>query len=143
MKKRIFGAVFALLFAGQVFAQDTRITEKELPVVVKKNLTKYFGKKKITTIIKDVDITKVEYNVYFDDQTEVEFRSNGEIKEVKSYNGISQGIVPAKISSYVKNNYPNEVIIKWSRGINKHEIELSNGLDLEFTSKGDFFRIDD
>lgn len=143
MKKRIFGAVFALLFAGQVFAQDIRITEKELPVVVKKNLTKYFGKKKITTIVKDVDVTKVEYNVYFDDQTEVEFRSNGELKEVKSYKGISNGIIPVKIFSYVKNNYPNEVITKWSKGRNKQEIELSNGLDLEFSSKGDFLRVDD
>lgn len=142
MRKRILGAVLSLFVLG-VSAQEVVIIEKELPEVVKKNVTKYFGKKGIGKIVKDVELRKTVYDVYFNDQTEAEFSSMGELKEAKSYNGLPNAVVPTKIQAYVNKHYPNVKVTKWKKSRNKQEVELSNGLDLEFDLNGQFLRVDD
>ena len=142
MKKRILTAVLALFVVGLFFAQDRVISERELPVGVKNNVAKYFGKRVINSVVKDVDGFKTTYEIYFSDQTKAEFRSNGVLKEAKNHNGLPAAVIPTKIQAYVKKHYPNTVITKYDRGSYKQEIELNNGLDLEFSLKGDFLRID-
>lgn len=143
MKKGILGAVLFLFVNGTVLAQEVVITETELPTVVKKNVVKYFGKKDISSIVKDVEFRKTVYDVYFNDQTEAEFSSTGELKEAKSHKGLPDAVVPEKVQIYVKKHYPNVVVTKWERSSNKQEVELSNGLDLEFDLNGRFLRLDD
>ena len=54
MKKRILGAMFALFATGMFFAQDDMpISKKDMPSSVQRNVTRYFGKKNISSIIKD------------------------------------------------------------------------------------------
>ena len=142
MKKRILTAVLALFVVGLFFAQDRVISERELPVGVKNNVAKYFGQRVINSVVKDVDGFKTTYEIYFSDQTKAEFRSNGVLKETKNHNGLPAAVIPTKIQAYVKMHYPNTVITKYDRGSYKQEIELNNGLDLEFNLKGDFLGID-
>lgn len=143
MKKRILGVVLALMLSGSAIAQKTAITEKELPMEVKKNVNKYFAKKSISSIVRDKEWNKTTYDVYFADQTKAEFRSNGELKEAKNYNGLPNAIIPAKIQAYVKKNFPNAKITKYEKGTRKQEIKLNNGLEVEFDLNGNFRKIDD
>ncbi len=142
MKKRILTAVLVLFVSGLSFAQDIVISERELPVGVKNNVVKYFGKRVINSVVKDVDSFKTTYEIYFSDQTKAEFRSNGVLKEVKNHNRLPAAVIHTKIQAYVKKHYPNTVITKYDKGSYKQEIELNNGLDLEFNLKGDFLRVD-
>lgn len=143
MKKAIFGAVLSLFITGYSFAQETVIPENQLPVAVKTNIVKHFEKKNITKIVKDVENGRVVYDVLLEDGTEAEFTKSGELREAKNSNGLSKTVVPAKIQAYLKKNYPNAIITKWDKSSHKQEIELNNDLDLVFSSKGDFIRIDD
>ena len=144
MKKRILGALFALFATGLFFAQDDMpISKKDMPSSVQRNVTKYFGKKNISSIIKDREDGKIVYEVSFEDGTKAEFSSNGNIIEVKSYRGVPSSVVPSKIQAYVRKYYPKNKIVHWEKEWNKQKIELDNDLDLEFTLKGDFLRIDD
>ena len=144
MKKRILGAMFALFATGLFFAQDDMpISKKDMPSSVQRNVTKYFGKKNISSIIKDREDGKIIYEVSFDDGTKAEFSSNGSIIEAKNHNGVPVSIVPARLHAYVRKYYPQSKIVQWKKKSNKQKIELDNDLDLEFTLKGDFLRIDD
>lgn len=143
MKKRILGAVLALMISGNAIAQKSPITEKELPAVVKKNVVKYFGKKSISNIVRDKEWDKTTYDVYFADQTKAEFSSNGTLKEAKNYNGLPSAVIPAKIQAYVKKRFPNAKITQYERGTRKQEIKLNNGFELEFDLNGNFRKLDD
>lgn len=143
MKKRILGAMLALFVAGYSYAQETVISSKELPISVKSGVQKYFGGKSIDRVVKDRENGRVVYDIYFSDYTEAEFSSRGELKEAKSNSGLPNSVIPANIRSYIKRNYPNVEVVKWDRSRNKQEVELSNGLDLDFSSTGKFLRVDD
>lgn len=144
MKKRILGAMFALFATGLFFAQDDMpISKKDMPSSLQRNVTRYFGKKNISSIIKDKEDGKIVYEVSFEDGTKAEFSSNGNIIEVKSYSGVPSSVVPSKVQAYVRKYYPQSKIVQWKKKSNKQKIELDNDLDLEFTLKGDFLRIDD
>ena len=143
MKKRILGAMFALFATGLFFAQDDMpISRRDMPSAVQKNVTRYFGNKAVSYVTKDWEDGRVVYDVYFENDTEAEFRSNGNIVEVKSYNGVPSSVVPSKIQAYVRRYYPQNRIVHWEKEWNKQKVELDNDLDLEFTQKGDFLRID-
>ena len=144
MKKRILGAMFALFATGLFFAQDDMpISKKDMPSSLQRNVTRYFGKKNISSIIKDKEDGKIVYEVSFEDGTKAEFSSNGNIIEVKSYSGVPSSVVPSKVQAYVRKYYPQSKIVQWKKKSNKQKIELDNDLDLEFTLKGDFLRVDD
>ena len=144
MKKRILGAMFALFATGLFFAQDDMpISKKDMPSVVQRNVTKYFGKKAISSVTKDREDGKIVYDVHFEDGTKAEFSSAGNIIEVKSYSGVPSSVVPSKVQAYVRKYYPKNKIVHWEKEWNKQKVELDNDLDLEFTLKGDFLRIDD
>jgi putative periplasmic protein len=144
MKKRILGAMFALFATGLFFAQDDMpISKKDMPSSVQRNVTRYFGKKNISSIIKDKEDGKIVYEVSFEDGTKAEFSSNGSIIEAKNHNGVPASVVPSKVQAYVRKYYPQNKIVHWEKEWNKQKVELDNDLDLEFTLKGDFLRIDD
>lgn len=144
MKKRILGAMFALFATGLFFAQDDMpISKEDMPSSVQRNVTRYFGKKNISSIIKDKEDGKIVYEVSFDDGTKAEFSSNGSIIEAKNHNGVPASIVSARVQAYVRKYYPQSKIVQWKKKSNKQKIELDNDLDLEFSLRGDFLRIDD
>ena len=131
-------------FGLQGYAQDSQISENELPSPAQEFLSKNFSGKKLIRIEKDVDRNTTDYEVRLDDQTKVEFDQNGNWKEVDGSNNapIPSGFIPEKIKKYVTENYPNQQISKIEKGARKYEVELTNDLDLDFDLNGDFLRMD-
>ena len=58
-------------------------------------------------------------------------------------NRVSAEAIPMKITEYLQRSFPNTFIKEIKKNRNKIEVEISNGLELEFTKEGDFKRIDD
>ena len=123
--KKLSTVAFALFAFGVANAQeDGLIPVQSLPASVQTFINQNFSANNIGT--------------------EVEFRANGDWKEVKARNGaVPAKIVPAKISKYVHKNYPNVLIKEIQKERRKYEVSLSNGLDLDFNLNGKFLKIDD
>ena len=51
-------------------------------------------------------------------------------------------VIPEKILQYVTTNYPTNFITDWELDDKNQQVQLDNGLDLEFKMNGDFLRID-
>lgn len=142
MKKLV--VAIALLVGSVTFAQDRVITFSELPKAGQQFITKYFGAKQVSLVTLDDDYLSKNYELVLTNGTKIEFAGNGEWKEVDGKrNAIPTGFIPKNILSYVKKSFPNTEIVKIERERLGYSVELTNGLDLDFNSKGDFLRVDD
>ena len=136
----------AFLFIGiSSNAQESVITKNELPQTAQKFISDNFSIISIDYVKMDKEILSTDYKVKFTDGSEVEFDSKGEWMEVDgNKTNIPTGFIQKSILTYVKAKFPNAQIEKIEKGrFGKQEVKLSNGLELEFNSKGEFKRIDD
>lgn len=135
--------IFVLGF--QANAQETVIKTNELPKTAQDFISKNFSGQKVNQAIKDKGMISTDYEVWLDNGTKMEFDGEGNWEDVEGQNdaAIPTGFIPAKITSYVSKNFPTQKISKIDKSSSKYEVELVGGVDLEFSSKGDFLRIDD
>lgn len=126
-------------------AQESIITKKELPQEAQKFISNNFTKSTIDYVKMDKEAFSTDYKVKFTDGLEVEFDSKGEWMEVDgNKTTIPTGFIQKSILNYVKEKFANAQIVKIEKGrFGRQEVKLSNGLELEFNSKGEFKRIDD
>ncbi|MDO5105444.1 PepSY-like domain-containing protein [Capnocytophaga sp.] len=136
--------ILIALFGFQfVSAQERNITFEQLPAQAQTFVKKHFAAQRVVTVVEDAKPYSKEYDVYFENGTKIEFYANGDWEEVKSRAAeVPAGIVPAAISQYVKAQYPNAFVQEIKKKHYGYEIEISNGLDLEFDKTGKFLRID-
>lgn len=146
VKKVTVIAGIALLFnTTNAIAQEKVIQKSQLPKPAQSFIDTHFKGKTISYAIEDTDYYVIdEYQVVFDNGMKVEFDSRGNWKEVDGNKlQIPDQYIPASIKSYVKKSFPNTQIVKIEKGRWKYEVDLSNGLGLEFNSKGEFKKVDD
>jgi len=143
LKKMIL--LFTLSGGIWVSAQHSIISSKELPANTQKFISRNFANHQIAHAQKESKVGIVhEYEVTLNDGTQLEFYRDGSWKEMKNkQNGIALNLVPKKISSYIQQKFPKTFVTKIERERYAYKVDLSNGLDLEFNSDGDFKRIDD
>lgn len=144
VKNVIVGMAMVLGFS--VSAQKTATeTTLDLPQTAKTFINKNFGKNKISHSTKETTMGMIkEYKVYLNDGTKVEFDGNGEWEEIDgNHNAVPNKAIPNKILNYVNKSFPGTKVVKIEKDRKGYDVELSNGLDLEFNAQADFLRIDD
>lgn len=141
----MFLAVLLMVSTVTVQAQVKSITFDQLPKTAQNLVNKYYDAKNVSYVTEESEFMKSkEYEVRFHDGVKVEFDAKGDWKEVDGKKkAIPTALIPTSIASHVKKSFPNNEIVKISRSNRKYEVELSNGLDLEFDKRGKFLRIDD
>ncbi len=136
-----------LLLSGglTVSAQGTKqvISLNELPTKAQEFIKKHFNSQKAVSIIKDTEnLLDVEYKTIYNNMV-ISFDSKGEWEEVDGKrNAIPTTFIPQEIVNHIQKSFPDNNIVKIEKGKRKYEVEISNGLDLEFTKAGAFLRID-
>lgn len=140
--KNLLLALFTLA-SFAVTAQEETITTRELPAPAVEFLATNFKDNPVKHVVKDTDKKKVAFEVTLADGTELEFTQKGKWKEVDgNRKAIPTAFIPQSILDYVKTNYPKEQITHIDKGHRDYDVDLSNGLDLEFDLAGKFLRID-
>ncbi|MBE6201933.1 MAG: PepSY-like domain-containing protein [Tidjanibacter sp.] len=135
-------AALALFGLQSCDKDDHYINQSLLPTPAQNFLSAHFGSVEVTSVVKDFDDFSYTYEVRLADGTHIEFRKDGDWKSVSNRTtGVPAAIMPDKIVEYVTTNYPNNFVIEIERD-RQIDIELNDGLDLDFTSSGDFIRID-
>lgn len=116
----------------------------ELPSKIKTYTEKHFPGKKLTKYKTEWTPEKGKYKVYLDYDVKIEFDGDYNPIEIDGKGGLPDSVIPDKLLKYSKENYPDRKIIEWEKSTykNKQEIELDNGIELEFDLKGNFLRID-
>lgn len=139
----VFAATCALTLSA-ASAQDKSISWKELPVKSQTFVNSYFKAENIAYILVDDDLFGKDYEVKFQDGSEVEFDKNGHWKKLEmKKTAVPAALVPALIQQYCQKSFPGTWIKELKKESKKYKVELSNGIDLVFNAKGEFLRIDD
>lgn len=138
--KRIFNLALLSIIASMsaaVFA-GTPVKTSELPKNAQTFLNKYFAGDNVRKAEKDQGHRGIEFEVDLLSGAEIDFRENGDWKEVKAAHGqnVPAGIVPAAIADHVAKNYKGQNIVEISRKRGGYEVELSNGTELKLTENG-------
>jgi len=142
MKTKIAFAALLLGLAVSANAQK-KIETTELPKAAQEFLQKHFSHTSIEVAKKDAEHGEKGYEVKLKDGTEVEFWKDGSYREVDGgKNPIPTAFIPDSIKEYVAKNYPNEKITHIDYGHKDLDVDLTNGIDLEFTKEGKFLKAD-
>ncbi|GEM64471.1 hypothetical protein SF1_24530 [Sphingobacterium faecium NBRC 15299] len=128
-----------------VCAQKKVINSNQLPANAQTFIKNNFAINQISSTIEEQEnLFSKEYKVILNNGTEIEFDKSGNWEEVDGQKtAIPLKIVPRNIQNYVAKSFPNTQIVKIKKSLRKYEVEISNGLELEFNKKGQFTKIDD
>lgn len=148
--RRITMLFAAMLFgimattAACVSDHDRLVDFDKLPAKAKSFIKQNFADEKIAHILYDSELTDRDYKVRFENGTEVEFDNDGKWTKVDCLrSAVPAAIVPTEIASYVERNFADKQIVEISCDWNEWEVQLSNGLELQFNSKFKLREIDD
>ncbi|MBQ9556398.1 MAG: PepSY-like domain-containing protein [Muribaculaceae bacterium] len=114
-----------------------------LPEAITAFIKQHFPNATIVGIEPDNEHGGPEYDVYLNDGTQIDFDVNDQWEKVESMKGVPAFFIPQAIATYVKSNYQNMTITKVNKEHHGYEIELANGLDLNFDNSGRFLGMDD
>ncbi len=116
----------------------------ELPVQAQTFVQKYFNLSDVAYIEREREGMHHDYNVHFNNDLEVEFDYQGNLKSIDSeIYPVPNGIVPELITNFVTLHYPNHFIVEYVIGHRNLKVELGNGIELYFDLEGHFLRADD
>jgi len=136
-------AVFGLTLTS-CDSKDADVVEpSELPTAVTSFLNAYYPgqdiMRSVLTTGKDA-----KYEIRLRNGHEIDFNTNGEWIDVDAPKGesIPAGIAPVAIVDYIVANYSGQNINEISKETFGYDVELTNGVDLEFDKAGGFLRVD-
>lgn len=135
--------VFASTFNAMA-DRDVAISYKELPQTAQQVINANFKDVKVALTKKEVDFFGKSYDVIFTNGDKIEFDSNGHWEKIScKYSKVPTILIPSAILKYVDENFSNNPIIKIEKEKRGYEVELQNGLELEFNKNGQCVKIDD
>ncbi|MDE6534336.1 MAG: PepSY-like domain-containing protein [Muribaculaceae bacterium] len=146
MKKLFAIMALVMLLVSPVCARD-RVTRdvKELPAEAQTLLKKYYPKTGVNHIKIDSNLLgRSDYEVVLNTGTELDFDHDGNLKEIDcGAAAVPDGLVLKSIRDYVSKNFGGRKIVSLDINRNSYDVELSDGIDLEFDRSGSFKKIDD
>jgi hypothetical protein len=118
------------------------LSEADIPVAIKTYVSTHFASNTINRAVRETENSEVTYDIFLTENIVLEFNNNLEITDIDDDSELPNSVIPQPILDYVALNYPNNFITDWELEINYQEVELNNGIELEFTLDGVFIRID-
>lgn len=120
------------------------VTFEQLPAAAQQTIKQHFADRKIALAKMEYEVLGKTYDVIFTNGDKIEFDSKGQWTDIHcKFSQVPDALIPAPIATYVKNNYPQTVIIDIERDRRTYDIDLSNGLELTFTKSFKLIDIDD
>ena len=128
-----FSVLLSFLSVTAMADNERIITFNELPKASQTFLNTYYADATIQYYKVKVCASLVIYTANFTEGREVQFGSNGRWTEVKSRKtAIPDGIVPAKIKTFVKTYFPSSIILKIEHNARFYEVTLDNDIEITF-----------
>ena len=138
MKKWTFVFISMFIMNVSVWAgNDKPIQVTELPKMAQSFIKNHFADQSVAVAKMETEFMDKSYDVIFTNGDKVEFDKKGKWTKVDCKHGqVPQGIIPMPIQKYIAKNYPDAKVIKRELTDRKgYEVDLNNGLDIEFDKR--------
>ncbi|MFI3239521.1 MAG: PepSY-like domain-containing protein [Bacteroidales bacterium] len=144
MKKFLLTFVALTFCFVNLTAQVRDINKEELPKNAQQFINKHYAQEKISIATMEKEGISKEYKVILNDGTKVEFDKKGNWKNINSKRdgSVPKAIVPTEIAKYVESKFPKSKIVNIDKDKKGYEVELDNGVELEFNSKYKLIKTD-
>ena len=147
-KSKLFFAALLCMTMQTVstFAQDVVVPTTQLPEAAKAFVQQFFPGQVIDYAVfdSDSDFDGDAYETCLNNGVEIDFDLAGNWEKVDcNYNAVPYGIIPPAISNFVDANYGSTDIVKIDKEHYGYEVQLSNDIELKFTSDGQLLAYDD
>lgn len=130
--KKIFVLGFVFMMSAMVFAKDKVIPANSLPAKAQSFITQNFPESTATYVEADWN----EYEVQLDDGTEIQFKGNGDWKDVKSYRGVPKTILSNVIYGQLDAMFPDVNIVEVEKEKGNIEVKMANRMKVYFSANG-------
>lgn len=118
------------------------IEAANLPVEIQNYVSTHFSEYSIVKAIEEKEPNGLEYEVNLRGGYQLDFNTYLHVTEIKGNAKLPDSVIPESILNYTNVNYPDLYIIKWEWEDTYQQVELSNTLELEFTTTGEYIRVD-
>jgi hypothetical protein len=135
MKRIILLFVSLFVVSSLVWADnDKPIQVSEMPADAQQFIKTHFAGQAVAVAKVEKDFFSKSYDVIFTNGNKVEFDKSGKWTNVDcKYSQVPVAIIPAQIKNYVSKYYKNAKVVQIELNDRKgYEIELNNGLEIEF-----------
>ena len=134
MKKTLITLSVILASVTTVLADNHRPVQiSQLPQQAQAFLNSHFKGGKIAMVTAERELLGQDYNVVFANGDKVEFDSKGNLENIeRRHSAVPRAAVPAAISKYLDENFPGTQVREIDLDFRGYDVELSNGLDIEF-----------
>lgn len=127
--------------------KDQTVAVNKLPQVSQNFIKTHFSDLTVSRVIKDVDGVSYNWDVYFANGWEVEFKKGGEWDNIDCKmsavpNSVLE-LLPKTAVTYCNTNYSGIAIVEINKESYGYDIELANDISLKFDKNGKFLRMDD
>lgn len=146
MKKLFLLIAAAILLATLPAAADSHrtIAYEQLPQAARTLIAAHFGEQRIVRVEVEHSLFDREYKVLFTDGGSIEFDKQGNWKEIDCKRGyVPQQLVPQAIRDVIDRSFDGEAVESIERDRRGYDVELANGLELEFDSRMRLVKADD
>jgi len=140
---KVLMAMAAVFVTGTVAAKDELIAFSQLPAKAQTFVKTHFSEKDVAASMLEIeDGFRKEYTVVLHNGTKIEFDRKGEWEKVKVRSGaVPSEIIPSRILQHIRENFPDAHVKELEQSRKRYEVEISNGLELEFDKKGKLLKI--
>lgn len=134
----------AALFASCSKEDDSEIllAESKIPAQIISYTAQHFPDNALTRVVKDTERDVTTYEVYLEGNFELDFNANYDITDIDGTTKLPDSVIPQALLAYVTQNYTTNYITDWELEAKHQQIELNNGIELEFAMDGTFIRVD-
>lgn len=126
-------------------ANEKVIPFSKLPAKAQTFVKTYFKQSDVAAVTLDTEyFIQKEYAVIFKDGSKVEFDGNGAWESIDmKTSAVPATLIPQAIQRHVQKSFPDTFVQEIKQTRATYEVEISNGLDLEFSRQGEFLKVDD
>ncbi len=145
MKKIALVALLLSAFSMGLFARGKQpIAFDKLPQVVQEEIQKNFDPSEVQLITsKKTAPRRFDYAFNMADGTKIMYTNKAQLLKVENIKGINVVFLPEKVLTYIQETFPNANVTEYKIEYGVHKVELNNEIELLFTKKGKFIRIDE
>lgn len=138
--KKIIAILLGVFMLGTFASCDRTVSVDKLSNEAKQFVAAHFNGVEILSVRKD----GFKYDVLLFDGTEIEFKCNGQWKEVDcGMNPLPAGILLPNTAQYLAAKFPMNFPTHVKYEHRRYEVEMDNDLDLVFDKNGGFMGADD
>lgn len=143
MKKILLAlAIVALISVSLPLSARKKSKKVVLPEAAMQFISTHYSGVNISHIDWDNDKTPAKYEVKLANGDEITFNAGGEWTEVETADNamIPRTLLPDTIYKFIAFKYPTKNIVEAKTNSVGYKVELSNGVELIFSSTGKFIR---